>query len=80
MELPNPPSNLVIRTEISGLWNIPDHQQGIRCKAPRSDTTEPYGQYAASMPPRRRGEERSKATPPFDFAQGREPVERQMMP
>jgi len=37
-------------------------------------------QYAASMPPRRRGEERSKATPPFDFAQGREPVERQMMP
>jgi len=51
------------------------------------------GQYAASMPPRRRGEERSKATVPFDFAQGREsfdfaqdrepverPVERQMMP
>jgi len=38
------------------------------------------GQYAANMPPRRRGEERSKATPPFDFAQDREPVERQMMP
>jgi hypothetical protein len=45
------------------------------------------------MPSCRRGEERSKATPPFDFAQGREsfdlaqdrepverPVERQMMP
>jgi len=27
---------------------------------------------------RRRREERSKATPPFDFAQGREPVERQL--
>jgi hypothetical protein len=51
------------------------------------------GQYAASLPPRRRGEERSKATPPFGFSQGREsfdfaqdrepaerPVERQMMP
>jgi hypothetical protein len=25
-------------------------------------------------------EERSKATPPFDFAQDREPAERQMMP
>jgi hypothetical protein len=50
-------------------------------------------QYAASLPPRRRGEERSKATPPldlaqghesFDFAQDRELVERlvewQMMP
>jgi hypothetical protein len=29
-------------------------------------------EYAASLPPRRRGEERSKATQPFDFAQGRE--------
>jgi hypothetical protein len=28
----------------------------------------------------RRKEERSKATPPFGFSQGREPVERQMMP
>ena len=46
-------------------------------------------QYGASMPPRRQGEVRSKATPPFDFvkgresfgfAQDREPVERQMMP
>ena len=50
-------------------------------------------QYGASLPPRRRGEERSKATPPFDFAEDREsfglaqdrepverPVERQMMP
>jgi len=34
------------------------------------------GQYTASLPPRRRGEERSKATPSFDFAQDREPVER----
>ena len=33
-------------------------------------------QYALSMPPRRRGEERSKATPPFDLAQDREPFER----
>ena len=32
-----------MRTEISGLWNIPDLQQGIRYKVPRSDTTEPYG-------------------------------------
>jgi len=39
----------------------------------RGATTEPYGVI-------RRKEERSKATPPFDFAQGREPVERQMMP
>jgi len=52
---PNPPSNLVIRTEMSGLWSIPDHQQGIRCKAPRSDTTEPYGAMRCK-------EERSKAT------------------
>jgi len=37
-------------------------------------------QYAASLPPRRRGEERSKATPSFDLAQDRELVERQMMP
>jgi len=73
MESQNPPFNSVIRNEISGLWSIPDHQQGIRCMAPRSDTTEPYGAI-------RRKEERSKATPPFDFAQGREPVERQMMP
>jgi hypothetical protein len=29
-------------------------------------------QYAASLPPRRRGEERSKATPPLDLAQGHE--------
>jgi hypothetical protein len=34
---PNPPPNLGIKTEISRLWSIPDHQEGIRCKAPRSD-------------------------------------------
>jgi len=39
----------------------------------RGAMTEPYGAI-------RRREARSKATPPFDFAQGREPVERQMMP
>jgi hypothetical protein len=39
----------------------------------RGVTTETYGAI-------RRKEERSKATPPFDFAQGREPVERQMLP
>jgi hypothetical protein len=33
----NPPPNLGIITEITGSWKIPDHQQGIRCKAPRSD-------------------------------------------
>jgi hypothetical protein len=33
----NPPPNLGIKTEISRLWSIPDHQEGIRCKAPRSD-------------------------------------------
>jgi hypothetical protein len=50
-------------------------------------------QYAARMPPQRRGEERAKATPPLGFAQGHEsfdlaqdpevlegPVEWQMMP
>jgi hypothetical protein len=48
--------------------------------------------YAASLPPRRQGEERTRATQPFDFAQGHEsfdlaqdpevlegPVEWQMM-
>jgi len=30
-------SNLGIESEIGRLWNIPDHQHGIRCKAPRSD-------------------------------------------
>jgi hypothetical protein len=39
----------------------------------RGATTEAYGAI-------RRKEEGSKATPPFGFAQGREPVERQMMP
>ena len=39
----------------------------------RGATTEAYGVI-------RRKEERSKATQPFGFAQGREPVERQMMP
>jgi hypothetical protein len=33
----NAPPNLGIKTEISRLWSIPDHQEGIRCKAPRSD-------------------------------------------
>jgi hypothetical protein len=54
----NPPPNLGIKSEISRLWSIPDHQYGAI----------------------RRKEERSKATPPFGFSQGREPVERQMMP
>ncbi|MCG6982603.1 MAG: hypothetical protein LJE88_14475 [Deltaproteobacteria bacterium] len=39
----------------------------------RGATTEAYGVI-------RRKEERLKGTPPFDFAQGREPAERQMMP
>jgi hypothetical protein len=66
---------------MSGLWSIPDHQEGIRCEAPRSDTTEPYGAIRCkpveSLQVER--EERSKATPPFDLAQDREPVERPMM-
>ena len=33
----NPHPYLGIRTEIGSLWSIPGHQQGIRCKAPRSD-------------------------------------------
>jgi len=34
----NPPSNLIIKTEISMLWSIfLIDQRGIRCKAPRSD-------------------------------------------
>ena len=32
-DTPNPPANLVIRTEISGLGSIPDHQQGIICRS-----------------------------------------------
>jgi hypothetical protein len=31
-EYPNSPSNLVIRAEISSLYSIPDHQQGITCE------------------------------------------------
>jgi hypothetical protein len=34
---PNPTPNKGIKTEISRLLSIPDHQEGIRCKAPRSD-------------------------------------------
>jgi len=68
----NPPSNLVIKTESSGLWSIPDHQLVLDARR-RGATTEPYGAIRCK-------EERSKATVPFDFAQGREPVERQMMP
>ncbi len=34
--IPNSPSNLGIKTEISRLCSIPDHQQGIRCKAPQA--------------------------------------------
>ena len=45
----------------------------------RGATTEAYGAIRRRGPTPRK-EERSKATPSFDFAQGREPVERQMMP
>jgi hypothetical protein len=51
---PDPLSKLAIKIKISRLWSIPDHQQDIRCKAPRSDKA--YGAI-------RRKEERSKATP-----------------
>jgi len=37
LRIQNPPPNLGIKTEISRLLSIPDHQEGIRCKAPRSD-------------------------------------------
>jgi len=33
----NPPPSFDIITEISWSWRIPDHQQGVRCKAARSD-------------------------------------------
>ena len=33
----NPPSNMDIFFQIKWFGIIPDHQQGIRCKAPRSD-------------------------------------------
>jgi hypothetical protein len=46
----------------------------------RGATTEPYGAIHRKHAPAQAGGERSKATVPFDFAQGREPVERQMMP
>jgi len=36
-EDPNAPSILGVNTKISKLCTIPDHQQGIRCKATRSD-------------------------------------------
>jgi hypothetical protein len=34
---PNLPSNLRIMSFDEGFGEIPDHQQGVRCKAPRSD-------------------------------------------
>jgi hypothetical protein len=37
MIYPNPPPNFRLIIEISRLWMIPDHQQGIGCKAPKSD-------------------------------------------
>jgi hypothetical protein len=48
----------------------------------RGATTEAYGAMRRKPVERLKveREERSKATPPFDFSQGREPVERQMMP
>ena len=64
----NPTSNLGTKSEIIRLCSIPDRQQGIRCKAPRSDDQ--------AHEVIRRKEERSKATQSFDFAQDREPVER----
>ena len=85
LSYPNPPPNLVIRPEISGLWSIPDPPKVLNTRR-RGAPTEAYGAI-------RRKEERSKATPPIDFAQDREsfdfaqdrepverPVERQMMP
>ena len=36
-EVQNPPPNLGVKTEISRVWSIPDHQEGIKCKGPRSD-------------------------------------------
>jgi four helix bundle protein len=36
-KIPNFPYKLCVKTEINRLCSIPDHQQGIRCKAPRSD-------------------------------------------
>jgi len=49
---------------LSRLWNIPDHQKVLDARR-RGATIEAYGAI-------RRKEERSKATPPFGFTQGRE--------
>jgi hypothetical protein len=35
--IPSSPSNLGNKTEIIRLCSIPDHQQGIRCEAPKSE-------------------------------------------
>ena len=73
---PNPPSNLVIGTHISGLWSFLIASKVLDANR-RGATTEAYSAV-------RRKKERAKTTPPFDFAQDREPVERpverQMMP
>jgi hypothetical protein len=36
--IPNPPSNLDIKTKISRLWSIPDHQQAPGSDAARSES------------------------------------------
>jgi hypothetical protein len=34
---PNPPSNSDITFGVGRFGEMPDHQEGVRCKAPRSD-------------------------------------------
>jgi hypothetical protein len=63
---------LGIRTEIVGYVAFLITSKVLDVRR-RGATTEAYGVI-------RRKEERSKATQPFGFSQGREPVERQMMP
>jgi hypothetical protein len=89
---PNPPSSSGFFFEISGFGDIPDHQQPVRCKAPRSDDSGVWSNTPQACPGEGRGEERTQATQPFGFAQGHEsfdlaqdpevlegPVEWQMM-
>jgi len=82
---PNLPSNLGIQNEISILFNIPDHQQGIRCKAPSGDdrgvsSNTPQGGAIACPPLAGRQSAGGGRALSFDLAQDREHVERQMMP
>jgi hypothetical protein len=77
----DPTSNLGIKIEMSRLWNIFLITSKVLDARRRGATNEAYGAIrrkpVESLKVER--EERSKATPPFGFTQGHEPVEWQMM-